>query len=200
MEVPPYLTGILIVLLCSAFVKCLTTFSILRYGLGLHGAGFGLVLIALSLGLTLFALAPQVEQLGGVAGLFSANPPKLERIQERFTPLLEKQTDPALRDSFSALAVRLRSSSGAAGELGAESRFSVLAAAYLVSEVSEAFRLGFMLLIPFLVIDLLVTNVLLLLGAVQISQAVIALPLKILLFFALNGWALLTEKLIGSYV
>lgn len=197
--VPPYLTGIIAVLLFSAFVKCITTFSILRYGIGLHGAGFGIALVGLALALTFMALAPQLEQTGGLDGLFKA-PLSTAELQQRFGPMLERHTQPAVRERFGALAERLRPTAAAVDSAPSRNTsFAVLAAAYLVSQVSEAFHIGFLILIPFFVIDLLVANVLLLLGATQISQAVVALPIKILLFFSLNGWALLSEKLIGAY-
>ena len=196
---PPYLTGFFVIIICSAYVKCLTTFSILRYGIGLSGAGFGLVLTALSLALTLMILAPQLETAGGIGGLFSSAPADAAVLQ-RIAPMLQKQTDPELLKKFSDMASRLRSEEGQKTELKDDSRFSILAAAFLVSEIGEAFRIGFMILIPFLVIDLLVTNVLLLLGATQISHAVVALPIKILFFFVLDGWALLSEKLVGGYL
>ena len=197
---PTYVTGIVAILLFSAFVKCITTFSILRFGIGLHGPGFGLAMIALALGLTWMTLAPQLEQSGGLDALLRTPFKSMAELERRFGPMLEKHTQPEVRDRFTAMALRLRPQAEGQGELGAESRFSVLAAAFLVSQVTEAFQIGFLILIPFLVIDLLIANVLLLLGAVQVPQAVIALPVKILLFFSLNGWTLLSEKLMGSYV
>ena len=72
--------------------------------------------------------------------------------------------------------------------------------AYTISEIKRAFEIGLFLLIPFFVIDLLVANVLLLLGATNIKQSVVAVPIKILVFFAVNGWALVTGKIISDYL
>jgi flagellar biosynthetic protein FliP len=81
-----------------------------------------------------------------------------------------------------------------------EVRFSVLAAAFLITELKVAFQLGFIILIPFLVIDLLVANALLVLGAQQFSHSVVSVPLKILLFFVMDGWLLVSQRLLGTYV
>ena len=78
--------------------------------------------------------------------------------------------------------------------------FGVAIAAFLVTELRSAFELGFMILLPFLIIDLLVTNILVLLGIEQLSHFVVAVPLKLLLFVVVDGWALIAERLVASYL
>jgi type III secretion protein R len=97
------------------------------------------------------------------------------------------------------------SSAGEAAPAASESvkqkdGFAVLAASFLVSELQVAFQIGFLILIPFLVVDLLVANALLVLGAEQVSHAIVSVPLKIFLFFALDGWFLVSQRLIGTYI
>ena len=210
----PYLTGFLGILLFSAFVKILTTLSILRYGIGLNSSGFGMVIVLLSFALTLFVMSPQIDALGGM-DLFAGSKswPETAAVEKELRPFMEKNADPRILNKLEAIAERLKNGSGAsrmqpvpdpnAGEpalKAAPRQLPVLAAAFLISELRDAFQMGFLFLIPFLVIDLLVTNVLLALGVVQISQAVVALPLKILLFFAVDGWALVSEKLVSGYL
>jgi len=238
--IPPYLTGIVAVLLLSAFVKILTTLSILRYGIGLHGAGFGLVIVGVSFALSLLVMNPQLERVGGIDALLSIGQVSAGEggnylhLEEQFRPFLEKHTDPEIEQRFVALAKKMGSKKtisaipkepevpedvetmgeGVPGDGGIPPLavgegtsantdvvpFPVLIAAFLISELSEAFQLGFMILIPFFVVDLLVTNILLALGVTQISQAVVALPCKLLLFFAVDGWTLVSEKLISGYI
>ena len=203
-DFPAWLSGLLAVLLLTAFVKIFTVLSILRYGIGL-GSGFGIVIFGLSLALTLFAVSPQIEQAGGLDAVFGtaqggmAGPLGLEK---HFRPFIEKNTRPEVLDKFAALAAR-QAQPATESEPGAQVKapaFPVLVSAFLVSQLKEAFHLGFLILIPFLVIDLLVANSLMLLDMKQLPVAVVALPLKILLFIAVDGWTLISGKVLGAYL
>ncbi|NLF25383.1 MAG: flagellar biosynthetic protein FliP [Deltaproteobacteria bacterium] len=207
----PYLAGLLTVILLSAFVKILTTLCILRYGIGLNNSGFGVVVVVFSFALTLFVMNPQLEALG-IAKLWGESKawPAAESIEREFRPFVEKHADQKVLQRLQHISEKLKPSAkeppqaenetpaSLAQDAGPQS-FSVLIAAFLISELKEAFQLGFLFLVPFLVIDLLVTNILLVLGVTQLSQAVVALPLKILLFVAVDGWALVSEKLVSGY-
>ncbi|MBN8548290.1 MAG: hypothetical protein J0M12_03120 [Deltaproteobacteria bacterium] len=209
---PAYLSGFLAVLLLTSFVKIFTSLHILRAGIGIQGGAFGVVTVALAFALSLFVMGPQLKDFGGVEGLISGSQKGTQHLEERFRPFLEKHTRPDIRSRFAALATKLAaapspaptlSKDGSAGPVAApktaEESFASLISAFLVSQLQEAFQLGLIFLIPFVVIDLLVTNVLMALGVVQISAMSVALPLKILLFFAVDGWALVAEKLVGGY-
>jgi type III secretion protein R len=193
---PAYMTGLFAVLLLSSFVKILTTLNIARYGIGLDGSAFGLVIIALSLGLSLLVMSPQVDQAGGVEALIGVR--DSATLEKNFRPFIEKHTDKGIKDRFSGLAKKLKP--GTEPSATSPSQFPIDIAAFLVSQVKDAFILGFMILVPFLVVDLLCANVLMALGVQQLPVTVIALPLKILLFFAIDGWTLLSEKLINGYI
>jgi len=202
---PAYFTGIIAVLLLSAFVKIVTTLSILRYGIGLHGSGFGFVIIGVSFALALLVMTPHIQTAGGlVAVLFSRSNQQVSTLEKKFRPFLEQHTDQKISKRFMGLADKLSGDevSGKEKEAAATEKlpFAVLVSSFLVSELQEAFQIGFLILIPFIVVDLLITNILLALGVTQISHAVVALPLKILLFFVIDGWALISEKLIMGYV
>lgn len=107
----------------------------------------------------------------------------------------------ARADSLSAASHEPNASAASPGasshSASEEVAFPYLAAAFLITQLREAFQIGLMFIIPFLVIDLLVANVLLVLGATQISASVISIPLKILIFVAVDGWSLVAIKLIG---
>jgi type III secretion protein R len=193
---PAYMTGLLAVLLLSSFVKILTTLNIARYGIGLEGSAFGMVIIAISLGLSLLVMSPQVDQAGGVEALLGAH--DSATLEKNFRPFIEKHTDKSVKDRFTLLAKKLRPATETTPTT--PSQFPIDIAAFLISQVKDAFILGFMILVPFLVVDLLCANVLMAIGVQQLPVAVIALPLKILLFFAIDGWTLLSEKLINGYI
>jgi type III secretion protein R len=203
---PPYLVGLLAILLLSAFVKIFTTLSILRLGLGLEGASFGLVFAAFSFVLSILVIEPQLAPIGGLAGVISPQSKVVLPIEETFRPFLEKQADPVAVVKIAKLTHKLKTSteaqaapSDAAPTVGTMG-FSALASAFLLSELSRALYLGLLFIVPFLVLDLLIVNALLALGVTQLSHRVVAIPLKLLLFFAVDGWSLVTEKLLGSYI
>lgn len=196
MDLSPYLTGIVAVILFTAFVKIATVLNIVRVGLGLDGVGFGIAVLAVTLALALVAAAPEMKSVGGIdAFLSGAGPGRLSEFEKKMTPFLSRHAD-------SGLVKRLRvivepASDGGDGET--EVSGGVLIAAFLLTELRGAFELGLMILVPLLVIDLLVVNALMVLGISQLSHIVVALPLKILLFFAVDGWALIAEKLLKTY-
>jgi len=214
---PLYFTGFLAVLMLTSFVKILTVLSILRYGIGLNGIGFGLVIVIVSLALSLFVMSPDVERAGGLDMVLSQQLDANEEpaLEATFRPFIEKHVDVNILERLSAIALRLdttvipeeleddRPGDDVPGDNVVETAttpFGVLVAAFIVSELKVAFQIGFIILIPFLVVDLLVTNVLMSLGITQISQHVVSLPLKILLFFIVDGWLLITEKLVSGYL
>ena len=216
MEVLPlYLQGFLVILLATSFVKVATTLSILKQGIGIEGVGFSAVVCALALALSVLVMDTQLVGSGGLQGVLSRQGSSAE-IETTFSPFLAKHADPEVMARLSESAKKLSAGvaapeavvtpqtaaipAGEATPAAAPSSFGVLLSAFLLSELKEAFELGLILLIPFVVIDLLLTNIFMVLGVTQLSQAVVALPLKILLFFAVDGWALLSEKLLGGYL
>lgn len=207
---PVYFSGLLAVLLLSAFVKIFTSLTILRYGLGLETAGFGVVIAAVSVALSLVVVNPQLEKIGGAgAVLFRSATVAGPEIEKSFTPFLRANAHKDILERLGKLKPKGTSTTASTPAPvppevrvaeSAEPPFPVLVSAFLLSELKEAFQLGFMILLPFLVIDLLVANVLMSIGVTQISQTLVSLPLKILLFFVVDGWTLLSEKLIASYL
>lgn len=197
-------------LLFTSFIKIFCALSIFRYGIGLQSGSFGLVTVAISLVLTLVVIEPQLNQAGGMQALVSN--PNQNKTFESFKPFIEQQTDPKIKERFVNLIKKSQSSIAdtdqdpkaqlkinPAKSISVESN-NLSLAAFLVSELKKAFELGLIFLIPFFVIDLLVTNVLMLLSITQISAQIVSLPLKILLFVAIDGWVLISEKLLNSYL
>lgn len=203
--------ALLAAMFLTSFIKILTALNILRYGLGLTDAVFGLVIVGVSCGLSVFVMSPKIEAGGGIDAVLRAGGAGIERT---YRPFLESHAEKKILDRLMAIHIKQVHSDGAvkaepssaaqpapgAGTSATVAPFSVVTAAFLLSELSAAFALGVLLLVPFVVIDLAVANLLMSLGATQISQQIITLPLKLLLFVAVDGWTLVSEKLLNSYL
>jgi flagellar biosynthesis protein FliP len=195
-----FANGIAILLLFTSFVKIVTTLTIFRVGVGLHHSGFGLVIIAVALSLSMLIMSPQLKELGGVNAILNGDLAKKPiDYEQKFKPFLEKNSDAKLVSKLNALVEKQTEKTNSNVD-AQSSNIAVLSSAFLLTELKEAFQLGLMILVPFVIIDLLVVNALMLLGITQISNEMVSLPLKILLFFAVDGWNLLAEKLIKLYI
>ena len=190
---PDYLSELALLLSCTAFIKIATVFSALRYGLGLNDMVFGVVSLAAAL---VFAFVIPLNS--GTAN--KAGQPFWQQVEQQRS-FLEKHSDPETVVRLDEIRTNANPTAKTAGPKSEEKSLSIesLLAAFLISELQEAFQLGLLLLIPLVVIDLLVVNVLALLEVTQISAVLISLPLKIGLFVGAGGWNLLIEKLLTSY-
>lgn len=203
MESFPFaVSGILIVILFTSFVKIATMLSILRQGIGL-GLGVGIAFSALAFVLSALIVEPQLEKYGGLQGLLQPVAGKNIEIEQNFSPFLERNSDAAILKRLDSIADRVHAKDEPANDSSKQKQESrslaLLTSAFLISELREAFQLGLLLLLPFVVIDILVANLLMALSVTQISQQVVSLPLKILLFVAVDGWTLLIDRVLGGY-
>lgn len=194
---PQWIIGILAFLLLTSFLKIFATLSILRFGLNLERSSFGVIMGVVSFALTLIVMEPHLQAVGGVDALLRSDTAELQAHAGKLRPFLERHTDPAVLE-------RLRpntSTPPAAADTVASASAppTQMIGAFVLSELRAAFKLGVLLLIPFLVIDLLIANVLLALGAQQVPVVSIALPLKLLLFVAVDGWGLIASKVLNAY-
>lgn len=186
----------------TSFLKMSVVLSIARSALGAPQVPPNSAVTGLALLLSLVVMAPVVEDAAAAArtapperGVASA----LDAAQRAAEPLrafLARHARPDDRAAFLDLARRMRPASDATA---ADTDFAVLAPAFVVSELRRAFTIGFLVFVPFLVVDLLVSNVLLALGLTQLSPTSVALPFKLLLFVAVDGWRLLARGLVLSY-
>ena len=178
----------IIILLFSSFLKVAVSFSILAFGFGLDRLGMGVASLSLALIISFV-----------VMGSGDNASPALNKVLEGkalnmsdYKPFITKHADPELVKKFTTLAKKTSPE--------AEPTIELTSVAFLVTELREAFSLGFMLLVPLVIIDILVVNLLMALGVTQISSSIISVPLKILLFVAVDGWALITERILSSYI
>ncbi len=182
----------------TSFVRIMIVFSLLRQALGTGQAPSNQVLLGLSLFLTIFIMMPVFDKVNS-----QAVQPYLEE-QISVTTAIEKASEPfrqfmirQTRESDLALFLNI---SGTDGINSAEEvPFSILLPAFITSELKTAFQIGFLIFLPFLVIDLVVASVLMSMGMMMLSPMIISLPFKIMLFVLADGWSLVMEMLAASF-
>ncbi len=187
-----------LVLMMTSFLRILVVLSILRQALGLQGSPPGQVLAGLALFLSLFVMAPTLDIVNAQAiapysaGTIGADA-AIGKAGEAFHAFMIAQTREANLIMFTDIA------GGGKFAGSADVPFSILLPAFVTSELETAFQIGFMIFLPFLVIDLVVASVLMSLGMMMLSPTIISLPFKLLLFVLVDGWALLMGSLALSF-
>ncbi|GAB6068061.1 flagellar type III secretion system pore protein FliP [Methylothermus subterraneus] len=182
----------------TAFTRILVVLAILRQALGTGQTPSNQILLGLALLLTGFVMAPVFDKAyqDGVAPYLEEKIEAGEALKRALAPLRQfmlRQT----READLALFVRL------AGREQLESMdqapLSLLVPAFMTSELKTAFQIGFLLFLPFLVIDLVVASVLMAMGMMMLSPVIVSLPFKLMLFVLVDGWALVVETLAASF-
>ena len=184
--------------LMTSFTRILIVFSLLRQALGLTTMPPNIVLIGLSFFLTLFVMNPVFENIyqnayqpyaAGKMGFPTA-------VETGAKPLKEFMLKQTRRDDLN-LFVKMY---GKTIEKREDVPFTVLIPAFAISEIKTGFLIGFVIYLPFLVIDFAVASVLTSLGMVMVSPMMFSLPLKLIVFALADGWALLSTSLVQSYI
>ncbi len=200
-------------LMTTCFVRVAVVLSILRSAIGTPQVPPTQVLTGLALILTLFVMAPTGERmyravepvlgLGAGAELLSGDSVHAlgvaaDRAKEPLREFLLAHADARERALFHGLALRMRTAAERAGITDRD--LLVVVPAFVTSELRRAFEIGFLLFVPFLVVDLVIANLLLALGMHMLSPTTVSLPFKLLLFVLADGWHLVIRGLIESYV
>ena len=189
----------------TSFVKIATVLQIVRGAIGAESVPSSTVVLALSAALTLIATAPVgsrvAERLEPLLVHASSDSSALitgaiDAVREPLRSFLGNNASAKEKARFLKLARNKR----APGTEVSDTDLMVVVPAFLVTELLEAFTLGFAIYLPFLVIDLVVANVLIGLGMQMMNPSQISLPFKLLLFVAADGWGLLAEALVTGYV
>ncbi len=188
-----------VLLLMTSFTRIVIVLSLLRQALGTPAAPPNQVIVGLSLFLTFFVMSPTLDRLYDQAYQpFQTNQIAFDEALKRGeVPLREfmlKQTRQADVQLFAKLAKLPADIKGEAVPL------RVLVPAFVTSELKSAFQIGFLIFIPFLVIDMIVASVLMSLGMMMLSPVLVALPFKLMLFVLADGWNLLLGSLAASFV
>jgi flagellar biosynthesis protein FliP len=185
-------------ILMTSFTRIIIVLSILRQALGTAQTPSNQILLGLALFLTFFIMSPVLSEIHDtalapyLAGDIEA-PAALEAAKIPMREFMLAQT----RDDDLALFARI--SGVESFEREADVPFTLLMPAFATSELKTAFQIGFMLFIPFLVIDLVVASVLMSMGMMMLSPLIISLPFKIMLFVLVDGWALVLGTLATSF-
>lgn len=197
--------GLTLLAIVPALLVCLTPFlrtiivlSMLRHGLGMNETPPNTALIGLSLFLTLFTMAPVIERVNRDAfEPFMAGKASVQAAYGRGMAPLRDYMVRQTREQDLALMVEL---SKAEAPRTIEDVSNVqLVPAYMLSELRAAFQIGFVVFLPFLLIDLVVSSILMALGMMMMPPNTVSLPLKVLMFVLVDGWALLVRALVGSF-
>ncbi len=187
-----------ILLMMTSFTRIVVVLAVLRQALGLQQTPPNQVLIGLALFLSMFIMAPTITQINTTAiqpyaaGQL-AGTQMIETAGKPLHAFMQKQT--RLKD-VTMFAQMAKSGPYAAP---ADIPFSVLLPAFVTSELKTAFQIGFLIFLPFLVIDLVVATVLMSLGMAMMSPTIISMPFKLLLFVLVDGWALTMGSLANSF-
>ena len=193
----------------TSFTKIVVTLSLLRNALGLQQVPPNIVLNGLALVLTLYVMYPVGQEMQQAVAQRQAEAGQtlqstetisvaLDAGKEPLRNFLVKHSDPQERGFFLRTAQRVGNPERVR-EMS-ERDFIVVVPAFVVKELSLAFQIGFLIFLPFLIIDLVISNILLAMGMMMLSPTTISLPFKLLLFVLVNGWVKLAHGLVLSYV
>ena len=186
------------VMMMTSFARIIIVFAILRQALGLQQTPSNQIMVGMAMFLTLFIMTPVLDQVyaEAVQPYVNEELSVLETLQVASVPFREFMM---LQTRESDLDLFMRISGTPAVESADQIPFTILVPAFVTSELKTAFQIGFMLFIPFLVIDLVVASVLMAMGMMMLSPIIISLPFKIMLFVLVDGWALVIGTLAASF-
>ena len=184
-------------MMMTSFTRIIVVFAILRQALGLQQTPSNQIILGLSLFLTIFIMAPVLEKVNEVAiqPYMAEELAPLDAVKRASEPFRDFMLGQIREDDLN-LFVRI---SGVEYESPETVSFWVLMPAFVTSELKTAFQIGFMLFLPFLIIDMVVASVLMALGMMMLSPIIISLPFKIMFFVLIDGWALIIGTLAASF-
>ena len=187
-----------VLLMMTSFTRIVIVLSLLRQAMGTMSAPPNQVIVGLSLFLTFFVMAPVFDKINETAWKpYSANQISLVEAADRGAQPLKSYMLKQTRQEDLALFVRLAKVPPLNGP--EETPLKVVVPAYIISELKTAFQIGFIVFIPFLVIDMVVASVLMSMGMMMLSPVLVSLPFKIMLFVLADGWSLLIASLVQTF-
>jgi flagellar biosynthesis protein FliP len=186
-----------LIIMMTSFTRIAVVLAILRQAIGMQQTPSNQVLVGLALFLTIFTMAPVFERIytAGVEPYLEQDMPMMTALQNAEQPLREFMLAQTRQNDLQ-LFVRL--SKEQVDNLEDVSFWS-LVPAFVTSELKTAFQIGFLLFIPFLVIDLVIASILMAMGMMMLSPLIISLPFKIMLFVLVDGWAMTMGTLAASF-
>lgn len=186
------------VLMMTSFTRIIIVLSLLRQAMGTMQSPPNQVLIGLSLFLTIFIMSPTLDQVYTNAWVpLSENRMSFEQAATEAAKPMKAFMLTQTREKDLAFFIEISRSPAPATP--AEVSLKTLIPAFVISELKTAFQIGFMVFIPFLIIDLVVASILMAMGMMMVSPVIISLPFKIMLFVLVDGWTLLLGSLVQSF-
>jgi flagellar biosynthetic protein FliP len=187
-----------ILVMVTSFTRIVIVLSFLRTAIGLQQTPPNSVLVGLALFLTLFVMSPTMEAVyrDGIEPLLAEEIDESEALSRAAVPVrefMQRQVRPADVLLFAEIA-RLEPVPPAA-----ETPFRVLLPAFMISELRRAFEIGFLIFLPFLIIDMVVASILMSMGMMMLPPVMISLPFKLIFFVLVDGWALVVGSLVQSF-
>jgi flagellar biosynthetic protein FliP len=189
-----------ILMMVTSFPRFIIAFSILRTGMGLSTTPSNMILLSLALFMTFYVMAPTFDKAwqDGAQPLLANQINETEavqRIAEPFRTFMASNT----RDKDLKLFVDLAQERGQTTVVDNKIDYRVLIPAFMISEIRRGFEIGFLVVLPFLVIDLIVSTIVMAMGMMMLPPTSISLPFKILFFVLIDGWNLLVGSLVRSF-
>ena len=213
-----------VAMIATSYLKIVVVMSLIRNALGIQSIPPNMVINALAMILTFYIMAPVASESWGIAqkelgkqaasasgATQAAKPPNQQpaalsisteaigKAAEPFRKFLSDHTSARERAFFVSTAETLWGKNGEPAVVDSES-FYILLPSFCVSELTKSFQIGFLVYLPFIAIDIIVSNILLAMGMMMVSPVTISLPFKLLLFVMVNGWTLLIQGLVKGYI
>ena len=205
-----------VAMVATSYLKIVVVISLIRNALGIQSIPPNMVVNALAMILTFYIMAPVLGEGWGIlskelearrtepAAQVLRETDAAAKATEPYREWLSARTDARSRQFFVSTAEQLWAKKGENGadvpaKVDPES-FYILIPSFCVSELSKAFQIGFLVYLPFIAIDIIISNILLAMGMMMVSPVTISLPFKLLLFVMVNGWTLLIQGLVKGYM
>lgn len=181
----------------TSFLRFVIVFAMLKTAMGTQQVPPAIVIIGLSIILTFYTMGSTFQRMYDMGSVpYQKNHDMIAAIQEGSKPLKEfmlKQTRESDLNFFVEMAHKTKPQSPD------EISIWEVAPAYIISELKTSFEISFIIFVPFIILDLVVANILLALGMFMLSPTIISMPFKLLIFIAVDGWALIVQGLVSSY-
>jgi flagellar biosynthetic protein FliP len=181
----------------TSFLRFVVVFSMLKTAMGTQQVPPAIVIIGLSMILTFYTMGSTFQKCYDMGSIpYQKNQDMIMAVQEGSKPLKEfmlKQTRESDLSFFVELSRKTKPQSPE------ELSIWEVAPAYIISELKTSFEISFIIFVPFIILDLVVANILLALGMFMLSPTIISMPFKLLIFIAVDGWALIIQGLVSSY-
>lgn len=197
-----------VAMIATSYLKIVVVLSLIRNALGIQSIPPNMVINALAMILSFYIMAPVISDCWSRFREEEAknDPPTVSqtvlamRSAEPVRDWLIRQTNDRERAFFVSTAERLWAKEGEEAAVVDPNSFYILIPSFCVSELSKAFQIGFLVYLPFIAIDIIVSNILLAMGMMMVSPVTISLPFKLLLFVMVDGWTLLIQGLVRGYL